>query len=70
MRELKETFDIKELVYETNIANLLCKDDLDRIGMSVVDDFNNDLMSREAWEKRTESSLKLALQVAEAKNFP
>ena len=35
-----------------------------------VDDFNNDLMSREAWEKRTESSLKLALQVAEAKNFP
>jgi len=67
---LKNTFDINELVYEPNIANLLSKDDLETIGMQVVRDFDNDLMSRSSWEKRTEASLKLALQVTENKNFP
>ena len=67
---LKNTFNINELVYEPNIANLLSKDDLETIGMQVVRDFDNDLMSRSSWEKRTEASLKLALQVAENKNFP
>ena len=67
---LKNTFDINELVYEPNIANLLSKDDLETIGVQVVKDFDNDLMSRSSWEKRTEASLKLALQVTENKNFP
>lgn len=67
---LKNTFDINELVYEPNIANLLSKDDLETIGVQVVRDFDNDLMSRSSWEKRTEASLKLALQVTENKNFP
>ena len=67
---LKNTFDINELVYEPNIANLLSKDDLETIGMQVVRDFDNDFMSRSSWEKRTEASLKLALQVVENKNFP
>jgi len=67
---LKNTFDINELVYEPNIANLLSKDDLETIGMQVVKDFDNDLLSRSSWEKRTETSLKLALQVVENKNFP
>ena len=67
---LKNTFDINELVYEPNIASLLSKDDLETIGMQVVKDFDNDLLSRSSWEKRTETSLKLALQVTENKNFP
>jgi len=67
---LKNTFDINELVYEPNIANLLSKDDLETIGVQVVRDFDNDLMSRSSWKKRTEASLKLALQVTENKNFP
>ena len=67
---LKDKFDIKDLMYEANIATLLCDDDLKAIGHAVVKDFDNDLMSRSSWEKRTEASLKLALQVAEAKNFP
>ena len=67
---LKNTFNINELVYEPNIANLLSKEDLETIGVQVVRDFDNDLMSRSSWEKRTEASLKLALQVAENKNFP
>ena len=67
---LKDKFDINNLMYEANIADLLCKEDLATIGLQVVKDFDNDLMSRSSWEKRTEASLKLALQVAETKNFP
>ena len=67
---LKEKFDIKDLMYESNIAEKLCAEDLSTIGMWVVKDFDTDLNSRIIWEKRTETSLKLALQVAETKNFP
>jgi chaperonin GroES len=67
---LKDKFNIDDLVYEANIAKLLCDDDLKTIGMQVIKDFDNDLLSRSSWEKRTEASLKLALQVAEIKNFP
>ena len=67
---LKDTFDINSLIYEPNIASLLSKQDLETIGTQVVKDFDNDIMSRSSWEKRTEASLKLALQVAENKNFP
>lgn len=67
---LKDKFELSALMYEPNIANLLCKADLETIGSQVVKDFDNDLTSRSSWEKRTEASLKLALQVAEAKNFP
>jgi len=67
---LKEKFNIKDLMYESNIAEKLCAEDLSTIGMWVVKDFDTDLNSRMTWEKRTETSLKLALQVAETKNFP
>ena len=68
--KLKDKFNINDLVYEANIAELLCKEDLATIGITIVKDFDNDLISRSSWEKRTEASLKLALQVAEIKNFP
>lgn len=67
---LKDKFDINDLMYEANIANKLSKEDLTAIGIQAVKDFDNDLLSRTSWEKRTEASLKLALQVAETKNFP
>jgi len=67
---LKDKFDLKDIMYESNIAPMLSKADLETIGTQVVKDFDTDLMSRSAWEKRTEASLKLALQVAETKNFP
>jgi chaperonin GroES len=68
--KLKDKFNINDLMYEANIADLLCKEDLATIGGQISKDFDNDLMSRSSWEKRTETSLKLALQVAETKNFP
>jgi chaperonin GroES len=67
---LKDKLSIDDLAYATNIATLLGEEDLKTIGMHVVKDFDADLMSRSSWEKRTEASLKLALQVADNKNFP
>jgi chaperonin GroES len=68
--KLKDKFNINDLMYEANIADLLCKEDLATIGNQISKDFDNDLLSRNSWEKRTETSLKLALQVAETKSFP
>lgn len=67
---LKDKLSIDDLAYATNIATFLGEEDLKTIGMHVVRDFDADLMSRSSWEKRTEASLKLALQVADNKNFP
>jgi chaperonin GroES len=61
---------LDDLVACPNIAELLDEQDLQKIGYDVVKEFETDLMSRSAWEKKTEESMKLALQVAEAKSFP
>jgi chaperonin GroES len=68
--QLKHKFKTDDLVLEVNIAELLCEEDQAAIGLQVVRDYESDLMSRSSWEKRTEASLKLALQYAESKNFP
>lgn len=69
MTELTK-LQIDELIGCPNIAELLDDDDLRKIGYDVVKGFDADLQSRSAWEKKTEESMKLALQVVEAKSFP
>mgnify|MGYP003333378041 CR=1 FL=1 len=61
---------LDDLVACPNIAELLDADDLHKIGYDVVHEFETDLMSRSAWEKKTEDAMKLALQVVESKTFP
>jgi len=68
--ELKTELDLKEIVSMPNIADVLDEQDLWTISYHVHDGFEVDLNSRSEWEKRTEASMKLALQVAEAKSFP
>ena len=68
--ELETKIDIDTLVTSSNIAELLSAADLAKIGHDVVKNFEADLSSRDAWEKRTEDSMKLALQVVENKSFP
>jgi len=70
LNKLKETHKLEDLIVCPNIAELLHEDDLYKIGHDVHEEFTADLLSRSAWEKRTEESMKLALQVAEAKSFP
>tara|TARA_R110000868_G_scaffold70933_2_gene208210 strand:+ start:1773 stop:3875 length:2103 start_codon:yes stop_codon:yes gene_type:complete len=68
--EHKYKLKTDDLIYEPNIADLLSDDQLITIGMEVVGQFEADVTSRQSWEKKMESSMKLALQVSEAKNFP
>jgi chaperonin GroES len=68
--ELKKKHKIDDIMFLDNIAEVLDEDDLKTIGAQVVKDFDADILSRSAWERRTEASLQLALQVATTKNFP
>jgi len=61
---------LDDLIVCPNIADLLDEQDLHKIGYDTVKGFEADLQSRSAWEKKTEDSMKLALQVVEAKSFP
>ena len=61
---------LKDLVACPNIAELLDEADLNKIGYDCVHGFELDLLSRSTWEKKTEESMKLALQVVEQKSFP
>lgn len=61
---------LDDIVKMPNIAEVLDKQTLTKIGYDVYHAFETDLQSRSAWEKRNEDAMKLALQVAEAKSFP
>lgn len=53
-----------------NIAEHIKKEKLDKIGMTVCEEFDIDIASRADWEKRYIEALKLASQTLEAKNTP
>jgi len=63
MNKLEAKLKLEDVVVCPNIAELLDKADLQKIGRDVYEEFTADLMSRSAWEKRTEESMKLALQL-------
>jgi chaperonin GroES len=53
-----------------NIAQLLDKETLNKIGDEVVRGYDLDKQSRAGWERQTESAMDLAMQVAEEKSWP
>ena len=61
---------VEEVIDHYNIATLLDEKLLEEIGRRVVEDYENDLNSRQEWEERYENYLKLASQVIEHKNYP
>ena len=63
-------FTIYELLASDNLAEQIPEKDLEDIGIKVIREFDLDKNSRLDWEERTEESMKLALQVVEAKSFP
>lgn len=58
------------MLVASNIADMLDEQCLTTIGSHVVNEFELDKESRSTWEKRVESAMMLALQVAETKSFP
>ena len=61
---------MEKLVAAPNIAKLLPKEELTKIGSEVVEGYTADRKSRQGWEERNVEAIKLALQVTEQKNFP
>ena len=57
-------------VASTNLCDQIEDMELTKIGVDIVEWFDEDKTSREDWEKRTESWLKLATQVVEKKTYP
>jgi chaperonin GroES len=70
MLPLETTFTLPEILASDNLAEHLSSNDLTTLGHDVVKSFEDDKTSRQDWEKRTEESMKLALQVMEEKSFP
>jgi len=68
--EFKTKLSIADILVSDNIANDLSDDEVSAIGREVIRTYEMDRASRYDWEKRTEESLKLALQVVENKSFP
>ena len=68
--KLNTELNLDNVVQSPNIVEMLDEADLNTISYNVYTGFQADLLSRSAWEKRTEDAMKLALQVSEAKSFP
>ena len=68
--KLNTELNLDDVVQSPNIVEMLDEADLNTIIYNVYTGFQADLLSRSAWEKRTEDAMKLALQVSEAKSFP
>ena len=62
--------NVMELVSETNIAERLDQEELDKTGREVVEGYKNDKQSRSKWEHQVKGYYELALQVAKEKSFP
>ena len=68
--ELETKFKLEDILASDNLAEKLSEMDLTTLGSDVVASFEMDKRSRIDWEKKTEESMKLALQVMENKSFP
>lgn len=62
--------NLKDVIRSPNFSHMFSDEDLDQLGLEVIESFDQDRASRSEWEKRNEASLSLALQVTSTKNFP
>lgn len=67
---LNSTLSIDTIVTSSNLVEKLGEEDLTTIGNAVYDAWEIDKLSREPWDKKTEMSMNLALQVMDKKSFP
>lgn len=59
-----------EFTQSDNICELLDDAEISKVGSDVMDGFRIDERSREEWEKTAKSSMDIALQVRQPKNYP
>lgn len=57
-------------IAKANLCASLSERDLECLGNYVLDNYKRDIHSREAWTRRSEAALDLAMQVQKEKSFP
>jgi len=66
----KQGLSIEILQEPGNIDEFLSDEESDTIARMVIDEYENDLMSRSDWDKTAKDWRELAMQVAKEKSFP
>lgn len=61
---------LQQLIDTPNIVPTLTETELATISQTVIQDYDTDKSSRKEWEERTEAAQKLAMMVAEKKDYP
>ena len=61
---------INKLIEQTNIADDLKTEELEKIGQEVFDGYHRDLQSKEAWDRRIDDYVSLAAQIVDQKSWP
>lgn len=69
-QKYQKKLNIEKIIASTNVAELVDDKDLHKIGTNVAEGYENDLRSREPWEKDLENWTKLALQISDQKTYP
>jgi len=63
------TIDLKT-IQSPNLCERFDRENLDRIGAWVVENYERDVASRLPWSRRTEAAMDLAMQIQKDKSFP
>lgn len=66
----EEKREADAMLATTNIVEEIDEEELTEMGQYVVDIYNEDIDSRQTWERNNERWIKLANQLVEKKNFP
>ena len=61
---------LDKLIEQTNIADNLKQEQLEKIGQDVYDGYQRDLQSKEAWDRRIDDYVSLAAQIVDQKSWP
>ena len=61
---------VSKLIEQTNIADNLETEQLEKMGQEVYDGYHRDLQSKEAWDHRIDDYVALAAQIVDAKSWP
>lgn len=65
-----QSYELRKLAESTNIADDMKEDELTTIGKEAKAGYDDDLQSRERWDRCVDEWTKLAIQAQEQKSFP
>lgn len=68
--ELQKHLRLETIVESSNVAQLMNAEDVRNIGQMILENYNQDKLSRSEWEDRYAEAMKLVMQLQEVRTFP